>query len=592
MSLIMNNVVPKEKMREIQSKTLNELRDILFNSFGPNGSYSCIKKDNALPRYSKDGHTIIGSINYNGVIEQSIKDDIEEITRHIVKTVGDGTTSAVILSSYIFEQIRNLESANYKPNEITNALQEIVNSIKNKILESAKEMTIDDVYDISMISTNGNEYISNILKEIYEEFGNSVFIDVTPSTGEDVIIKSYNGMTLNTGYCDSCYVTDSKNNTSVVDHPETYFFEDPIDTREIGVYLDSILSKNIITTINEGKYENLIPTVIFAPTISNDMSALMDSLTSAMANMPVNNKLPVCIITAYHETSQLSDLAKMCGAKMIRKYIDQKVYQSDVSRGAAPTPETIFNWAGKCDRVVAYSDKTTFIRPSKMYNEDGSYSEIYNNLLNFLEVEIKKGIENGENGRDIGRLKRRLHSLKSNMVELFVGGITQSDRDALRDLVEDAVLNIRSASVNGVGLGANMSATRAVVDMIIDDAYPSKDNYLRNSLLNGIRDAYKNLIMSLYTSGSQISTKLDYINKYDLDPITEEDLKDIIFSESAEKATNGIVFNIRTNSWETNVKTSIMSDIVILDTISKIIGIMATCNQFVVPSAAHNIYVN
>ena len=223
MSKIMNNVVCKDTMRSIQSNTLNELAEILKRSFGPNGSNACIKKENALSRYTKDGHTIIGSIHYNGIIEQSIKDDIESITRHIVKTVGDGTTSAVMLSAAIFNKIIDLETE-YMASDIINALEVVVKNIKNEILSSSKDMTVDDVYDIAMISTNGNVFISDTLRSIYKEFGNSVFIDVTPSTGEQTVIKSYNGMTLNTGYCDSCYITNAKNNTSEIDNPEVYFF--------------------------------------------------------------------------------------------------------------------------------------------------------------------------------------------------------------------------------------------------------------------------------------------------------------------------------------------------------------------------------
>ena len=102
---VINNVVNEETLRQVQSKTLKELADILKKSFGPNGSNACIKKENALSRYTKDGHTIISSLAYNGMIEHSIKEDIESITRHIVKTVGDGTTSAVILSSLIFDSL-------------------------------------------------------------------------------------------------------------------------------------------------------------------------------------------------------------------------------------------------------------------------------------------------------------------------------------------------------------------------------------------------------------------------------------------------------------------------------------------------------
>ena len=566
MAKIINNVVDKDTMRIIQSKTLKELAQILSKSFGPNGSNTCIKKENALSRYTKDGHTIIGAMHYNGIIEQSIKDDIESITRHIVKTVGDGTTSAVILSSLIFDALVKLEKeCNIQPATLVKSLNNVVSDIQDHIRSTAHEITIQDVYDIAMISTNGNEEISGYLKEIYEDFGMNVFIDVSPSTTNQTVVKSYDGMTLNTGYCDSCYVTNAKNNTSEIDHPEVYFFEHPIDTREMGVYLDAILHHNIIAGCNANDFNMLVPTVIFAPTISQDMSSIMDQLISVMANTPVNNRLPICIITGYHEPTQLADLAKMCGAKMIRKYIDAKIYEDDVKSGKAPTPDTIFNWAGKTDRIVSYSDKTLFIRPSAMYKPDGSYSVIYNNMIAFLKAEITKQSGEGGDIRELGTLKRRLHSLESNMVEMFVGGITQADRDATRDLVEDAVLNLRSAAVNGVGYAGNMSAAMSI-DALSKDCI--RFNKIELDIFNAIKNAYNELISTLFEP------------------------EGITLAQIYENASHNIIFNIREGLWDDNVKSSIMSDITILSTVTRIIGIMATCNQFIVPTAAHNIYIN
>ena len=564
---VINNVVNEETLRQVQSKTLKELADILKKSFGPNGSNACIKKENALSRYTKDGHTIISSLAYNGMIEHSIKEDIESITRHIVKTVGDGTTSAVILSSLIFDSIINLDT-NEQPAKIVKVLEEIVDDIKERIKADAKPFTSSDAYDIAMISTNGNEFISKTIEEIYEEFGAGVFIDVSPAMGEETTIKSYNGMTLNTGYCDTCYVTNTKNNSAEVDNPEVYFFEHPVDTRELGVYLDSIISRNIVTPVNNKDFSNLIPTVIFAPKISQDMSSIMDSLTATMANMPANNKLPICIITDYHEVSQLNDLARMCGAKMIRKYIDRGVYEEDVANGKAPTPDTIFAWAGRCDKVVAYSDKTTFIRPSAMYEEDGiTYSALYNNLVEFLKSEIKKATDGGDNAREVGILKRRLHSLESNMVELFIGGITQADRDALRDLVEDAVLNVRSAAANGVGYGANMSAAVATYQAAY--CYDADDRRIEAEITRAIYYAYRNIVSILFNLD-------DY----------RDDAEEMII-----RAINtGEVYNLRTHEYSLNVRSSIMSDVTIMDTVCKIVGIIATCNQFILPTAGHNIY--
>lgn len=588
--LIINNVVTKDTMRQIQSKTLKELSDILVNSFGPNGSNACIKKENALSRYTKDGHTIIGALHYNGIIEQSIKDDVESITRHIVKTVGDGTTSAVILSSLILEAVINLENEGYNPTHIARTFETVVKEVSEAIKLSAGELSLQDVYDIAMISTNGNEFVSNTLKDIYAEFGNSVFIDVTPSTGEEFIVKSYNGMTLNSGFANSCYITDTKKNAAEVPNPEVYFFEHPVDTQEMAVYLDSIISRNIIVPFNTQQWDQMIPTVIFAPTISQDLCGTIDSLVSVMEQMPANNKLPICLIVNLHEPEQLADLARMCGAKMIRKYIDAKIYKQDVEKGVAPTPDTIFNWAGSCDKVVSYSDKTTFIRPHKMYNEDGSYSELYNNLVGFLESEISINVADGGDIREVGTLKRRLHSLKSNMVELFVGGITQADRDAVRDLVEDAVLNIRSAAENGVGLGANMSAAIAIRNMANSARTVANEQSvgitkpwsLFDKILFELEGAYINLVEILYT-GTEV----------DIETSKNEDVTMSSFDTLYNHyITNGTLYNIRENIWTTNVKTSIRSDMTILDTVSKIITIMGTCNQFIVPSAAHNIYMD
>lgn len=566
--LVTNNIVSKDIMRGVQSNTLRQLSEILQHSFGPNGSNACIKKEGAYSRYTKDGHTIIGAIQYNGVIEQSIKDDIESITRHIVKTVGDGTTSAVILASIIFDEIVKFEKDHPKmpPVKIISTMQRAIDGIVAEIEKSATPITMQDVYDIAMISTNGNKMIADVLVDIYKEFGFGVYIDVTPApeTSEDIVTKSYNGMTINSGYCDSCYVTNKQNNTAEVDHPQVYFFEHPIDTPELGVYLDSIISNNIIAPVNAGNYKSIVPTVIFAPMISQDCSSTMDSLVANMASMPTSNKLPICIITKYTDVEELHDLATMCGAKLIRKYIDPKTYQADVKAGKAPTPETIFKWAGTCDKVVAHSDKTVFVRPSKMYDENGDYSTIYQNLLNFLEVEVDRATKDGENIHDTAKLKRRLHSLKANMVEMFVGGITQADRDSLRDLVEDAVLNIRSASSYGVGFGANMSAACAI-DRVI--TAPGDKDAQVDEFQKIISMAYRNLCCKLFGCN----------------PDTYSHMVDICKSD-------GLVFNIAEDKFENNVKSSIKSDVTILETVGKIISIMATCNQFLVPSASHNIY--
>ena len=95
------NVVDKETLKKYQLSVLEKLREILIQSFGPYGSNTCIKQINALNTYTKDGYTILSNVKFTGIIEEAIRSDIETITKNIVETVGDGTTSATILSYYL-----------------------------------------------------------------------------------------------------------------------------------------------------------------------------------------------------------------------------------------------------------------------------------------------------------------------------------------------------------------------------------------------------------------------------------------------------------------------------------------------------------
>lgn len=583
-SKIINNVVPKTEMNKVQLKILAELSTILTQSFGPLGSNTCIKRENALNEYTKDGHTILSAIQYNGVMEQSIKDDIESITRHIVKTVGDGTTSAVILSEIIFRQIlAKMDTDKHTaPFQYIRTLQAAVDTLCDAIKKMGKEATPDDMYDITMISTNGNKYIADMIHQIYKDYGMAVFIDVQASNGTEFVIKSYDGMTFDTGFYDTNYVTDPTKNICEVPAPEVYLFEHPIDTSEMAVLLDGIIRRNIVfpymeINSNPESKAKILPTVIICPKISQDLSAYLSSINEMQSKLPAGNKLPFCLISNVTQGDQIMDIIDLCGGKPIRKYIDADLYKHDVEKGLAPTPETIHQWAGHCEKAVIGSATSTFINPADKFNPDGSLSNKYNVLLNSLKSELKRAEDEGDDLRFQGNLKRRINSLESNMVDLMVGGITMADRDSLRALVEDAVKNCRSAAQAGVGFGANVNgllvseATYRKCMEQMDNTHEevSKDDSLMISMISIINQAYieleNRLLSTLYPDG-QVQLKIKEIFK------TEKPI------------------NLNTGEPDENVKSSIMSDIIILQTVSRIVSIMVTCNQFMTPTAMHNVY--
>ena len=571
---IFSNIVSKESLRRVQLETFEVLKNALVKSFGPYGSNTIISKDKALPRYTKDGHTILNSIQFSGEIESAVLADIEEETRTQAIKIGDSTTSITILSAIIFKALAEYEEKNpdKSPAKIVKTFKKITEDICEEIKKHGRDATIDDMYNIALISTNGDEKLATMLKNVYTEFGLDVYIDVKASMNGTTYLKEINGMTMDCGFLDPTLINDAGKNACVINNPKIYAFKDPIDTMEMGTFFDAILYKNIIKPIKDQDIESMVPTVIMAPKISRDYSAFMDQLMQSMAAAPAANRGWLNIITDIQgcDMEQFEDICDLCGCKYIKKYLDPEIQREDIEKGYAPTPETIDNFAGTVDKVISDASKTTFINPLNMYNEDGSNSDLLDQRLDYLERQIKKLEVEGNNTMDIYTLKKRLHSLKGKMVEIYIGGVTVADRDAERDLLEDAVLNCRSATLSGVGYAANFEGLRAANEVFYK--YAEEPDSDENIISGIIFNAYDEITRLLY---STIPNK----DEYDLD-------KMILDSVTIKYCP----YNIATNEYDGKVLTSIDTDICTLTTISKIITIMATANQFILSTLNVNKY--
>ena len=104
----------------------------------------------------------------------------------------------------------------------------------------------------------------------------------------------------------------------------------------------------------------------------------------------------------------------------------------------------------------------------------------------------------------------------------------------------------------------------------VKDTDRYKNNKLYNDILEIIFDSYSEIVTLLYSS----------VYNDDID----------ISNALAESLIREMPLNIRTKEFDGNVLSSINTDICVLDTISKIITIMATSNQFLLPIINANIY--
>ena len=629
---LFTNIVPKHVLRQKQLTTLERVAKCLESAYGPFASTTAIrrgenKEEAGHTIYTKDGHTILKSIQIARPIEATTIQDVIDVTEETVKKVGDGTTSATILSYLIFYMMHNAAIKYGVPEtKLVADLQETAKKVIAKIDEAKHEATDLDIFEIAMIATNGNTEISDAIRQIYIKHGMGVHIDIGISNTENHVLKEYDGMTFDEGYYNAAFINNQPYATSEIPGPKVYVFEDSFDTVETRTLMDKILADNIYNPIQQmaairqmppeqqkqieesGKMPEVVPTVIFSTGYGTDMRTSSDEMIDLFARFPIAQRPPVLSVTNIHDVQALADLCTLTGAKPIKKYNDRATQKMDQESNLAPTPDTIHQFAGMAGSVIADATKTKVIDPALMYEKDEAgnlvadvdgnpvYSQVYNSLVGTCEAELKNMLEAKTDITDIYRMRKRINSLKGNMVEYLIGGVAMADRDAVRDLAEDAILNCRSAAQDGVGFGANFEAFRALHAMVRDEELnlpaevqaalkteDMKESELGYSMVRILFNAYMELAKILYSSavGGNMQTA-EYIALRAILSNCPCNLREITIDKDGnpvlEKAYDGRVLS------------SIKSDQVILNAISKIIGLTFATNQFLTQTPAQNVY--
>jgi len=610
---VVTNVVSEDALREAQLRALKIFADAVSCTYGPMGGYTAysLRDTNSnlkavMHNYTKDGFTVLKHVDVDKPIESLIKDEIRDICTQVIKKVGDGTTSATMMSYYLFQRLYDIHrNAGAPKRAIIRTFKDIIKKGRELIIKSGRQATVDDIYNIALTSLNGNEEMAEIIKKIYEDSGMDVFIDVAISNTTDTVVKTFNGMTYESGYIDPAFVNNPVDQTCELINPKVYVFESPIDTPDMINNVRMILDQETFGPVSEmqkamqakKEYKGPRPraVVIISPHISRDANSYIDSLISQFTSVPVENRFPICLVTNIaNDNNYLTDIMNMTGAKFIKKYIDPKAYENDKVVNLAPTDKNITTFGGEAEKVVIDALSTRIINPKNMFDKDGNRTEFFANYLEQLDVLLKKYEETREELVKIGNLKRRINVLKANMVELYIGGIGIADRDSLKDSVEDAVLNCRSAAKEGVGYAANYEGLKAFnridqetfeVKAAIEDKEDATDAEKYNSTLqytisSAILRSYVELCSAIYLPYYDGNKEL----------ATKTVLASLTFDPTQYNLKEQCPLNIITETFDGKVLTSIQTEPVMLDAIARIITLLFDTNQFIVPDPRFNVY--
>lgn len=170
-------------------EVLSDISKKLKSTLGPYGRDKVLILDNSFT-ITNDGATILSNIKSN---HPAIK-LIQEISRSQDKEVGDGTTSVVLLTCEILEQLRELIETGYEPVEISNTLDILLLEIL-EFIETQKEEIEDNKLDEAIEFVAGTALNSKILQNKKQEFAGMLkyLKDIDYENPDNICIRKVSG---------------------------------------------------------------------------------------------------------------------------------------------------------------------------------------------------------------------------------------------------------------------------------------------------------------------------------------------------------------------------------------------------------------
>lgn len=522
-----SNAISSELFVTRIKKVSGAIAAILNQTFGPGGGFTVCAPDHAAEDVvvTKDGYHIMREIEFVDDFSSTILRIMRDASRRVAKNAGDGSTSAVIMSNHLLQQVFTHDFTFSKP--MLNSGLTAFETVVMQHIDEELAMTVrdSDLVTIAKIATNNNpvlgKYVADLVVEATKT-SNDAAIQVGLSKDEDDHVTTQNGFRLYADILDELfYNTTIGNAKAAKSDTRTHILAIKADVT------NEILNKIILPIMSEVLTANE-SFVVVAKSFSKEVERALVSIKTREASAPM------WFFTTGVEERNSARFDDMC-----------------VYAGCYPITHEVL------DNVLPDPSKVDFERflgqltGFDMHSNRLIISSTSSPALEALIATLKENIES-VNARDAAdvyaeankEFAARLANLEAKAVHLAVGGKSEAERKARHDAIEDAVFACLSArksgyiSGGGGGLGILkflISESQIVKDEIIkilvdDYAYSQKASYEVASYVLGIFiSAYASTLVNVYEktyvpTGTTAETILQHclVNNVEFDAIASD----------------------------------------------------------------------
>ena len=425
------------------------LADAVRPTLGPESRSVLLAKRFGTPIVCDDGVTIAKAFKLEDPEEQLGAEMLRQSAIRTGDTVGDGTTTSILLAYSIFAGgLRNI-AAGASPVALKRGLQFGLDAAVGALAELSRPIkSEEDMAHIATVSAHNDPQIGELVARAVSEIGAEGVVSVEEARGTETELEIVEGMRIDKGYLSPYFVTDSQAMEVVLDDPKILLFDKKI----------TIMSP--LLPLLEQIVQNQHPLVVVAESVEGE----------ALATLVVNRLRGIMTVVAIkapgfgdRRKEMLQDLAVLTGGRVISEELGDKL------------ENVTLDDLGGAHRVVVDSDSATFI--------DGNGTT---EAIDARRDELRRKVETTSSDWDREKIEERLARLSGGVAVIRAGAPSEAELSRRKEAYDDAISSTRAAVAEGVVPGGGTALIRSL--RAVEEEADRRDGDERTGVLI-IRDA-------------------------------------------------------------------------------------------------------
>ena len=393
-------------------------------TLGPAGRNVILQKSFGGPHVTKDGVSVSKEIELEDPFENMGAKLVNEVANKTNDTAGDGTTTATVLASAIYNEGLKYLATGVNTIALRNGIDKAVDVAVQAIADQSRKVkSRDDKANVATISANNDRTTGELLADAFDKVGDEGVITVEENKGIDTELELVEGLEFDKGYLSPYFATDLTKLVCELENPS------------ILIYNSKISGVREFVPALEAAMQSARPLLIIAEDIEGEALA-------ALVINKLKGILNVCAVKApgfgERRKAYLEDIAVLTGGTAITEEIGIPLDQV----GAAHF--------GSAARVHVTKDACTIV--------DGAGTK---KAIAERCDQIRVQMDNTSSDYDREKLEERLAKLSGGVGVIRVGGKTEAEMKSYKDLVEDALNATRAGIEEGVVPGGGAALMRA-----------------------------------------------------------------------------------------------------------------------------------